>query len=414
MVRKLFLFLVSFLIISAPFLSNAFINKSFAAWNCTITNNDPSPLTTDDKFINNLTIDTNEAIPGNQYYVYMDSKGGTNQVTRIDVSNLKADSNKNISINSKFDTEGRTGDNPELKFEIDRVVFFVTDHNLTKFAGTLDKFRQKGEYLCETKLTVVQGSGEGSCRINLVGSLKPGELITVKVDFTDPSFRGPSDQKFDIGLFRPSDTSNEFVEWANGNAVPGSVLENEGFELRGPGSNEIYSLNSNQYIIKVHRDGFRNVCKQSFFIDSEGGYIGCSKNSDCNDGLECLPPENDKRLCGPKQPYDYGFTSLACKEDPESDNNFICNTAIGEFSTSPEKFAQSVLQLFLGLAGGILIVLIMLNGYKFMTSQGDPEKIKDARDGIIAAISGVLLIIFSLAILQIITADILKLPGFGT
>ena len=48
-----------------------------------------------------------------------------------------------------------------------------------------------------------------------------------------------------------------------------------------------------------------------------------------------------------------------------------------------------------------------------MTSQGDPEKLKDAKEGIIAAIAGILLIIFSLSILQLITTDIIGIPGFG-
>ena len=66
----------------------------------------------------------------------------------------------------------------------------------------------------------------------------------------------------------------------------------------------------------------------------------------------------------------------------------------------------------LGLSGGILVVLIIINGYKLMASQGDPEKIKEAREGIIAAIAGILMIIFSLSLLTLLTRDILGLPGF--
>ena len=49
-----------------------------------------------------------------------------------------------------------------------------------------------------------------------------------------------------------------------------------------------------------------------------------------------------------------------------------------------------------------------------MTSQGDPEKVKNARDQLTAAIVGLLFIIFSLALLELITRDILGLPGFGS
>ena len=107
-----------------------------------------------------------------------------------------------------------------------------------------------------------------------------------------------------------------------------------------------------------------------------------------------------------------GTTKIACIERGNS-GEFTCRTAIGDFNTDPESFARSVLALFLSLAGGILLILIIINGYKFMTSQGDPEKIKDAREGIIAAIAGILLIIFALAILRLITVDIIGIPGFG-
>ena len=48
-----------------------------------------------------------------------------------------------------------------------------------------------------------------------------------------------------------------------------------------------------------------------------------------------------------------------------------------------------------------------------MTSSGDPEKVKNARDQLAAAVVGLLFIIFSLVILELITKDVLGLPGFG-
>ena len=117
-----------------------------------------------------------------------------------------------------------------------------------------------------------------------------------------------------------------------------------------------------------------------------------------------------------------GLVPLACVEIQGYDDKgiplnhtgkFACNTAIGRIDVDPEGFARSILRLLLGLAGGLLLVLIIINGYKLMTSQGDPEKIKDAREGIIAAITGILLIIFSLSLLQLIASNIIGIPGFG-
>jgi len=47
-----------------------------------------------------------------------------------------------------------------------------------------------------------------------------------------------------------------------------------------------------------------------------------------------------------------------------------------------------------------------------MTSQGDQEKIKAARERITSAIIGFLFLVFSLVLLEIIGVNILRIPGF--
>lgn len=148
---------------------------------------------------------------------------------------------------------------------------------------------------------------------------------------------------------------------------------------------------------------------------------GCVPGFDTVDGeFICQTPEliriRDDGTVRNMEPneYDHSLTQLACQFIPVGNKpNFLCHTAIGSINTNPDGFIRGILRLITGLAGGLLLILIMLNGYKLMTSQGDPEKIKDAREGIIAAITGILLIIFSISILQLITVNILGLPGFS-
>lgn len=89
------------------------------------------------------------------------------------------------------------------------------------------------------------------------------------------------------------------------------------------------------------------------------------------------------------------------------------DTAFGNIDTDPLKFIQRIYGILLGLSGGIIIVLIMYSGYQLMTSAGDKEKVQAARDRITSAIVGLLFLIFSMVILQVIGVDILNLPGFG-
>lgn len=86
-------------------------------------------------------------------------------------------------------------------------------------------------------------------------------------------------------------------------------------------------------------------------------------------------------------------------------------TAIGEINTTPTGFIKSIFSLILGLSGGIALLLIIYSGYKLMAARGEPEALQAARDQLISAIIGLIFIIFSLVILQIIGVDILKIPG---
>lgn len=88
------------------------------------------------------------------------------------------------------------------------------------------------------------------------------------------------------------------------------------------------------------------------------------------------------------------------------------DTAIGPINTDPFEFVKSILSKLLSLAGGIAVILIIISGYRLMTSQGNPEAVQAARDQLTSAIVGFLFIIFSLVILQVIGVDILRIPGF--
>lgn len=82
------------------------------------------------------------------------------------------------------------------------------------------------------------------------------------------------------------------------------------------------------------------------------------------------------------------------------------------FWTSPAEFVTTLFTFLLSISGMILLLLILYSGYQLMTSHGDQEKIKVARERITSAIVGFMFLVFSLVILQVIGVDILRLPGF--
>lgn len=108
--------------------------------------------------------------------------------------------------------------------------------------------------------------------------------------------------------------------------------------------------------------------------------------------------------------------SSPCKEETDPKTNktkYVCQTAFGPITTTPEGFIKAIFGVLLSLSGGIAVILIIISGYRLMTSQGNPEKLQAAREQLTSAIIGLVFIIFSLSILQIIGVDILKIPGFS-
>ncbi|HNV97232.1 MAG TPA: Ig-like domain-containing protein [bacterium] len=62
---------------------------------------------------------------------------------------------------------------------------------------------------------------------------------------------------------------------------------------------------------------------------------------------------------------------------------------------SIEEIAGNIIQLFLGLLGFVMLVIIIISGFKWMTSGGNPEKITKAKKMLVAAVVGLVIILSS-------------------
>ena len=91
------------------------------------------------------------------------------------------------------------------------------------------------------------------------------------------------------------------------------------------------------------------------------------------------------------------------------------NTAIGCLSVlgGQEEFLGAILRWAVGVGGGIAFRLIVYSGFMIMSAAGDPERLKAGQELLTSAISGLILLIFSIFILRVIGLDILGLGAFG-
>jgi len=79
---------------------------------------------------------------------------------------------------------------------------------------------------------------------------------------------------------------------------------------------------------------------------------------------------------------------------------------------NPNGLISLILTLGLGLAGGIAFLLILFGGLQIMTSAGNPEQLNAGRELVTSAVIGLILILFSIFLLQFIGINIIGIPGF--
>lgn len=105
----------------------------------------------------------------------------------------------------------------------------------------------------------------------------------------------------------------------------------------------------------------------------------------------------------------FSFNKKDKGQNPCGPTGAACNTALGPISTKPQVFASKILALATGVAGGIALILMVIGSIRVLTSSGDQQKLSGGRDMIIAAVAGLLFLIFSVLILRFIGLEI-----FGT
>lgn len=146
---------------------------------------------------------------------------------------------------------------------------------------------------------------------------------------------------------------------------------------------------------------------------------GSSPNS-CKSGLQCSGG-SCVTIPGVTPPAPRGSTSSSGGGD-----NLWCdpnlfgtgtklNTAVGCISVlgTPEEFYGGILKWAVGIGGGIAFLLIVYAGFMIMTAAGNPERLKAGQELLTSAISGLILLVFSIFILRFIGIDILGLNKFG-
>ena len=88
-----------------------------------------------------------------------------------------------------------------------------------------------------------------------------------------------------------------------------------------------------------------------------------------------------------------------------------CDTALGSIPLNPAALTARLLKLLVAISGVVIVFMSIIAGYNVITSSGDPQKLAATREMIVSLLGGIVLIVFSIVLLQAIGVDILGIPG---
>lgn len=92
-------------------------------------------------------------------------------------------------------------------------------------------------------------------------------------------------------------------------------------------------------------------------------------------------------------------------------------TALGCISTRADAgdggFFSSIVKIFVGLGGGLALILMLYGVFIVTTSAGIPDKLKEGSEIITSAVAGLIFVLLSVFLLNLIGINLLGIPGLS-
>ncbi len=155
------------------------------------------------------------------------------------------------------------------------------------------------------------------------------------------------------------------------------------------------------------------------YVPGKGCYATKEDSQDPN-----KKPDKDLFACSTGEVCDASLANPVCMPlaSPIPDNCLdaagkrtpnTVDTALGCIEVTPGNLISVSIRIGVGIGSGIAFLLIIYGTYKIMRSQGNPEGINSGKETITSAIIGLVFIILSVTVLQVIGFDVLGLDAFG-
>lgn len=290
---------------------------------------------------------------------------------------------------------------PSLHYNPGDVLFKSERHTFY-----LEKKGSPGKY-CEGSYEIKPDLSGGiqSCTLNF--SPRPDETTNITVDGSVK----PANEAYQLSITGTArknikltvDSNGTIASATIGQLNPGSytaTLQKKSFEMAG---------NDPPIVVEVYKD---TNCQYKLDVAPTGSQGDTSQIG--NAGPNGAPAPAVAKKCGDKDENGNEIICAKAGGDPctTDPKNPGIATAIGCIHTNPAEFTKDILKFAIGIGGGLAFLMMLLGAYQMLTSAGNPDSLKAGQDRLTNAIIGLLIIIFSVLLLQIIGAGILNIPGF--
>ncbi len=88
-------------------------------------------------------------------------------------------------------------------------------------------------------------------------------------------------------------------------------------------------------------------------------------------------------------------------------------TDLGCVPSDPIAFVEKFYGIGLAFIGMVALLFIITGGYYVMTSRGNVEQLQTGKSFIFYALAGLVLAVFGFVFIEIVTGQILRIPGFN-
>lgn len=185
-----------------------------------------------------------------------------------------------------------------------------------------------------------------------------------------------------------------------------------------PTSNPQWAVDCNSY------NGGNNICPDASYANiscinhTQADNLGCARppsdpygNYNCNiEGVVGGAANGDCWCCPQVVLITYPLTPME-NMSPRC-GQFGVNTAVGCIPLGDQNtFLKFVLGWAIGIAGGISLLLLIYSGFLIMTAAGDKRKLQSGKELLTAALAGIMLIVFSVFVLDFIGIRVFRIPG---